>query len=640
MAFVAVDWSIDRQTGDIRYIGDAHGGASPSYATVIELHRALQAFADDLTSSGNDELDITDETPSERSTDNIITLINGYNIDATAAQHLYDGSVIQESGNTIYDGLLVVGTVETGTQLQVSQNNALLTNYWGTGLNADAAQNILLRIMVLVKSDAVDIDGRILRVQARELGDSFGEFTINGTARGNNVAAVSTSSDLNNQTSAGTISGWTITNTEGLRLIDVDGNAVNEEYYSEWDKGSQSINDLYERTKWIQRRGSATTIHGMNGELFRGITHSFAYDGEAGTAPSTNASYAWGTALVYSSETGGPFTVGEAIHEDTATPAWTARILALDDDGTTGTIIVDVETGTITNSNTFTGQTSSASATVNGTPTAVTGGGVVTLLAVDDDGTVGNLYVQLIKGTAPANNNRLYRSTDATSFLDVNGAVTQRAISPSFIGQSTGSAILGAYGVGIESADLTNSDLLTDLSGSTRTPPNNVTFTVSGLVSGEDTVQVTNFDAITNIDYDQLLLNTSLSTNNITSVVVTTTIPSDTPSTGYIRVADDNGFYRRLHYSAWATSTFTIDSTDGQEDFGTVNATSGNNVYITYLDQVAASSTASFTVVYNADRTLFVRVRDGGGTPIKTFETTAALTSAGGSSTAIRTTDA
>src|SRR5210317_560430 len=106
MAFEATDWSIDRQTGNIRYIGDAHGGASPSYATVIELHRALQAFADDLTSSGDDELDITDETPSERSTDNIITLINGYNIDDTAAEHIYDGSVTQDGGATKYQGLV------------------------------------------------------------------------------------------------------------------------------------------------------------------------------------------------------------------------------------------------------------------------------------------------------------------------------------------------------------------------------------------------------------------------------------------------------------------------------------------------------------------------------------------------------
>ena len=106
MAFTATDWSIDRATGNIRYIGDDHGGASPSYATVIEFHRALQDFADDASSAGDDELDITDENPSARSTDNIITLLGSYNIDDTASEHLYDGSIIQASGATIYDGIV------------------------------------------------------------------------------------------------------------------------------------------------------------------------------------------------------------------------------------------------------------------------------------------------------------------------------------------------------------------------------------------------------------------------------------------------------------------------------------------------------------------------------------------------------
>jgi len=46
-----------------------------------------------------------------------------------------------------------------------------------------------------------------------------------------------------------------------------------------------------------------------------------------------------------------------------------------------------------------------------------------------------------------------------------------------------------------------------------------------------------------------------------------------------------------------------------------------------------------FTGVYASDRSLFIRVRDGGSSPIKTFETTGTLGSSGGSATAIRTSD-
>ena len=90
MAMVDADWSIDRASGNIRYIGDDHtlSGGSPTYATVIQFHRWLQAFADDEAFTGDDELDIIDPNPSNRSTDNIITLVNGYNVDATAIEHL------------------------------------------------------------------------------------------------------------------------------------------------------------------------------------------------------------------------------------------------------------------------------------------------------------------------------------------------------------------------------------------------------------------------------------------------------------------------------------------------------------------------------------------------------------------------
>jgi hypothetical protein len=79
-------------------------------------------------------------------------------------------------------------------------------------------------------------------------------------------------------------------------------------------------------------------------------------------------------------------------------------------------------------------------------------------------------------------------------------------------------------------------------------------------------------------------------------------------------------------------------------DFDVTNASIGNNVFISYIDELASATTSSFTSVYSADRDLFVRVRDGGTAGdlvgIKTFETTGTLGSGGGSAVAIRTSDA
>ena len=648
MAMVDADWTFERDNGNLRYIGDDHDGSNPSYATVIECHRWLQALADDAVATGDDELDITYLNPSSRSFDNLIYFLGSVNIDDGSAEHLYDGTIIQNDGDTRYDGIVNFGNSDV--QIQIIQNGAVLTddwwNYAGAGLNADANQGISHRFLLKTRADGVDIDGRRVLGTCRRYEYTYSEFLINGTSLGNNVLALTDSDDINNNTAAATVATWTtITNTEGLRDIDVNSDGTTEQYYSEWNRDSYSINQLTERWKWLTRDGSSSTINGLNGELFRGITIAFEYDGETGGAPSTNDEYAWGTALAYSGESGGPFTVGEAIHESSSTtPEWTARILAIDDDGATGTLIVDVRTGTIADTDPFTGQTSGATATANGTPTAVTGGGVIRFFAIDDLGTTGYLYGQLMKGTNPSNNTRLYDDADVGKYLDVNdtSAFPITAYSPStpFFGLSTGTALIGSYGLGVEVADLSNTDSVTALDGNAYSPPTYTTNTVGQLVANEDYVFVAPWDGSTIdaegypvVQKDQLSLSVALTTDDITQVEVTETIPADTPSTGTIRVTDNDGFERRLLYDSWENSSinyFTIASAqgDGNEDFASVNASIGNDVYITYIDELNTSGTTlNFQVTYDADRDLVVKVRDGGTTPIKEFITSWSITS-------------
>lgn len=701
MAFTAADWSLDRQTGNIRYIGNDHTGASPSYATVIEFHRAIQDFADDAGYAGNDELDITDTTPSERSTDNIVTLINGWNIDDTAAEHIYDGSIIQSSGAVIYDGLKILAPIGTAVQFiqagavtaddwwnyseggthDGSANAAVLTdstkswtvsqwvgyrirnttdgsfttitandattitgvlqggtdNDWDAsdayfivdGLNSDSANGISHNFMMKVRTGGADTDGRRLIATTREWGRTYLEFKVNGTTRGINVVALAAASDLNNTTSATTIATYTtIANvTSGYNGIDVNNDTVNEYYYSEWNRDTYTINQFYERMKYISRDSSGTTLYGLNGELFRGITHQIVVDTVAGDWDETFEAVSW---------SGG------------------------------------------------TGQLLATNAT---TPTAI--------------------WIQLLTGVAPTDGQTITGAISGAT-ADVNVTVTERTISSPFCGASTGSAIIGAYGFGIESADLTQNDKVFDLTNTQYQAPNFVTFTVSGIVSGEDRVlvapqgyrfqydaeasgpftigetltfgtpagtarlaelydngttgfmyigtmlsgtvptdnstiagssatAVVNGSVSIDIDLRQMNLNGALSGGAVTSVVVNSTIPTDTPSTGTIRIERADGQYTRHAYTAWATSTFTIGSTD----FSSNNAANTANVFLSYVDKLADATTATFTGVYAADRSLFIRVRDGGsGSPIKTFETTGTLGVSGGSTTAIRTSDA
>jgi len=634
MAIVAADWSVDRETGNIRYIGHDHvrfGGTTPSYATVIEFHRWLQGLADDASYAGNDELDITDAAPSDRATDNYITLLNGYNIDDNAAEHLYDGSIVQDGGNTYYDGIVNFGNSDV--LIQVIQNGAVLADdWWNTasgGLNSDATAGISHRFMLKTRTAAADIDGRRLLGTCRRFGKTYAEFSINGTSRGNNVFALADSTDLNNPTAEGTVSGWTtITPTEGYVHIDVNNDSTADEYfYVSWDRAAYTINQFYERMKWLTRDGSASTLFGLNGELFRGITHEIPYSGLTGTF-----------------DEGYPLT-------------WT---------GGTGQVLAD-----------------------NGS---------------------NKVWIQLLTGSPPGNAVTISQSSPDAASATTSSTATERPVSKPFCGASTGSALIGAYGFGVEYADLSAADIMTGLDANPYYPPNNVTFTVLGLVSGEDRVLVgplgyrffydneggtppfqvgetltftspagtaklvrlQDYGAtgemwigpmltgsvptdnstisggtsgatadvfgavVADVNLGQMTLNGALTGAAVTSVVVNGSIPSDTPTTGTIRIQRASGAYTLHPYSARAGSTFTITS----HDFSTDNAANGANVFISYIDKLAASDSESFTVVFSATRDLFVRVRDGGGTPIKTFETSAALGSGGGSATAIRTSDA
>jgi hypothetical protein len=346
-------------------------------------------------------------------------------------------------------------------------------------------------------------------------------------------------------------------------------------------------------------------------------------------------------------------------------------------------------------------------------------GGTGQLLAIDNTtaSSATKMWIQILTGTAPGNAVLITGVSTATATTASSNALTDReaTLTFPFIGASTGSAIIGGYGINVDKDDLTASDTLFDLTNTAVYPPNNVQVEIGGLESGEDYVTVTqrgyrfaydgeadgpfvvgetltfasagtailaelvdqgtegymiisepsiqapvddetfsggtsSADGVVNgtpssdINKRQLTLDTALTIDNVSAVVVNETIPSDTPSANVIiRVQDNDGYYRKLNALSWTGSTFTVNTTNGEEDFNSVNADSGNNVYIGYIDKEAASGTESFTAVYSADRNLFVRVRDGGtagdNEGIKTFETTVTMGSSGGSATAIRTSD-
>jgi hypothetical protein len=304
-------------------------------------------------------------------------------------------------------------------------------------------------------------------------------------------------------------------------------------------------------------------------------------------------------------------------------------------------LIIDIEEGTVGLTEAFTGQTSGAQATTSAAPAGEeiqNSAGEVGLFAIDDDGATGNFYGQVTKGVAPLNNTRLYDPADHTDYYTLDANATEHTVSTPFVGVSTGSALIGAYGLGLVAGDTAAADTYFDLSGSPVSPPNNVTFTASGFISG-DYVLCTE-DNAGDINFTQMVSDTSALSPTQTTISVVA-IPSDTPSTagtkGGIRVERDNGLYSLHRYTSWdsGTNDFTIPSAD----FSTNQATTPFNVFVTYLDLVTAATNETFSYVYSSDRTHFLRVRDGGATPIKTAETTGVMGNTGGTASVNRIDD-
>ena len=106
--------------------------------------------------------------------------------------------------------------------------------------------------------------------------------------------------------------------------------------------------------------------------------------------------------------------------------------------------------------------------------------------------------------------------------------------------------------------------------------------------------------------------NTKFVANTVTATTITVT-----DGTGMVNEAGTGN--ETLTSDGWE-----FNNGDSATDMG--NAAVGQEVFLAYIDVLANATSEAFTGVHvgGSDRNMFVRVRDGGGTPIKTFESTSA----------------
>jgi len=260
---------------------------------VYWIHRALQKVAWDFAISGDDEINLSKPNPStSEAVGTIITLLDHttdysvkYVVDATVMEQHFGGSVTYDNGDEEYGGLVVLGAVNlASTELEIIQNNVLLTSHWGTGKN-QTDSSTLLRLCIKTRTAGVDIDGKRVIVKANEWFDSYAVWRTT-MGLGEKVAAINTANDPQNNTALLTVQAYTgIAENAGYQLLDIQNDGNPQPFYCKWDYGANDNTKLYEYVKALMVRGTSDTIFGLDGSFFvGGITMQVPVDtGGAGT---------------------------------------------------------------------------------------------------------------------------------------------------------------------------------------------------------------------------------------------------------------------------------------------------------------------------------------------------------------------
>ena len=263
---ISDDFSVD-SSGNVRHV------AGTTVWSVLALHAFLQDLADNATATGDDQVSILSLNPSKMdgprnaAASSRLNLINGFNIDAVAAQFINFGSIKQANGATLYSGLKTLGTIVAGSSMYVVQNGTKLTKFWPNGH---------VQIMVLAMTGSALIGDGTVSVFSRVYGQTYAYFNTDISTGGENPAAISTATDSNitlSGASAAALSAH-VTITAGNSNHDL-GNGNGSKTYAGTIAldGSITVAQLYQYLQYITREGSTTAINGVNGEQYLALSN-------------------------------------------------------------------------------------------------------------------------------------------------------------------------------------------------------------------------------------------------------------------------------------------------------------------------------------------------------------------------------
>jgi hypothetical protein len=520
--------------------------------------------------------------------DTFADINSAYTVASSSASGVFTGA--SSTGENLWANIYTLGSIEEddSQQIYIEQNGSRIfsgSEWW------PEAGTRHIDVLIKVKEAGTEINSAQITVFLRHYpsggnADLYDHFGIDLTSGGRNAVPLATSPDLNNTSTHATVSGYndvTLTFVNGtVAYSAISGSFTNLEAVT-WTGGSGVF------LKQTTTTGSGTmTIGNVTGDA-----------GPLNTETITGSSS--GKTATASADMQNAYTVGKAFTQGSEYNY---------------SVVIGCATRVLSQVYEYLKYVSRIGSTYTMYPTSTANGPTISFTTKQ-----GQLYIRAHEDTQTSPSN-VFSPVKASPF-----------------GTFAGGKFFGAQGVWIEnmaSADVQAFQLI-DSGGTTRTPPNQQAITISNLLSG-DRVAVFRTTSGTTIN-KAIFTATSGNNSGNSTFVVNETIPSDTPTSGSIRIVDtsDSTSTRetRYTYTSWSGSTFSGLSPTLDRNYTATDDTA----YVPYIDTTASSTSASVTVVYASDRSILVRVRRKAVTAILPFETTGTFSSTGYSTSAIRTTD-
>lgn len=257
------DWQYEDALKLVRH------NAGTTRVTVNALYSALMDLADDAGFM-DDTVPMSAQTPTE------YTLINGWAFAADAdVQWLYGGSVVVQKATTdrdVWANFYTLGTIESDGVIYWLQNGSSVAAHSGyTSGHIDQ--------LIKVISAGADVASRKVKAYIRNNSsgnaDLYDHFEAQATATGGrNPIPLASSPDTND--TGGASSYTDVTVTFGATSQDIGDGGGSQPYDVIVDGAGRSTAQVYERLKYITRRGETATLNGTQGQFYTRASASYA----------------------------------------------------------------------------------------------------------------------------------------------------------------------------------------------------------------------------------------------------------------------------------------------------------------------------------------------------------------------------